>query len=89
ECSGLTLEYEPAGDLTPWGEILFPYDPELTECSDLSTIPPERRLPAAHEDILESYSYRSDGTISVRIQNLTRGYARGYVLGQQGWAAAE
>ncbi len=31
ECSGLGTGGEPAGDLTPWGEILFPYDPALAD----------------------------------------------------------
>ncbi len=87
ECSGLTEAGEPAGDMTPWGEVHFPYDPELFECRDLSAIPPERRLSAADQEILESYSYRQDGTIAIRIENLSRGFAKGYVLGQQRFAA--
>jgi molecular chaperone DnaK (HSP70) len=89
ECSGLGSGGEPAGDLTPWGDILFPYDPALADVPDLSAVEPARRLPGEHEEIKESYTYRSDGTIAVRIENLTRGYARGYVLGQQRFAAAE
>ena len=89
ECSGLTRWGQPSGDLTPWGAILFPYDHELVECRDLGSIPPEQRLNSAHDEILESYSYRSDGTIAVRIENLSRGYGRGYVLGQEHWVDAQ
>lgn len=89
ECSGLSPGGEPAGDLTPWGEILFPYDPALADAPDLSEVEAARRLYGEQEEILESYTYRPDGTIAVRIENLTRGYARGYVLGQRQFAAAE
>jgi hypothetical protein len=89
ECSGLSSWGQPSGDLTPWGAILFPYDPELVTCRDLGSVPAERRLNGANDEILESYSYRSDGTIAVRIENLSRGYGRGYVLGQEHWVDAE
>jgi hypothetical protein len=32
-------------------------------------------------EIAETYTYATDGTISVRIENVTRGYARTFALG--------
>jgi molecular chaperone DnaK (HSP70) len=89
ECTGVGRDGRPEGDLTPWGELLFPYDPALRERRDLSDIPPDRKLSAAHAEIVERYSYGRDGTIAVSIENATHGYSRRYVLGQPGTVAAE
>jgi hypothetical protein len=89
ECTGVGRDGRPEGDLTPWGELLFPYDPALRERRDLSDIPPDRRLSTAYAEIVERYSYGRDGTIAVSIENATHGYSRRYVLGQPGSLAAE
>jgi hypothetical protein len=82
ECTDLTHEGRPDGELTPWGDIYFPYDPALLECSDLKRIGVERRMELASEHIVERYAYRRDGAVSVTIENQTRGYQRNFVLGQ-------
>jgi hypothetical protein len=68
---------------------LFPYDPALAEQGDLSLVPPEERLVRSDEEIVERYTYRPDGSISIAIENRTRGYSRRYVLGESGTFAAE
>jgi molecular chaperone DnaK (HSP70) len=89
ECTELGADGEPHGDLTPWCDILFPYDPALAERGDLSHVPPEQRLAEPGEEIVERYRYGHDGSISIAIENRTRGYSRRYVLGESGTFAAE
>lgn len=89
ECTELDASGEPRGDLTPWGDILFPYDPSLAERSDLRAIPLDQRLAGGEVEIVERYGYGRDGAIWVSIENATRGYSRRYVLGQAGSVAAE
>ncbi len=89
ECTELGADGQPHGDLTPWCDILFPYDPSLAERGDLALVPPEQRLAAPGEEIVERYSYDRSGSISIAIENRTRGYARRYVLGESGSFAAE
>jgi hypothetical protein len=89
ECTELGADGQPHGDLTPWCDILFPYDPALAERGDLAHVPPEQRLPGPGEEIVERYRYGKDGSISIAIENRTRGYSRRYVLGQSGTFAAE
>lgn len=89
ECSELGADGQPHGDLTPWCDILFPYDPALVENGDLGAVPPEQRLASPGEEIVERYRYAKDGSISIAIENRTRGYSRRYVLGESGTFAAE
>lgn len=80
ECSDLDDHGQPTGDLTPWDEIRFPYDPALAAASSLDRLPIERGGELA-EDIIETYTHHRDGTIAVDIENCTRGYRRSYLLG--------
>jgi molecular chaperone DnaK (HSP70) len=83
ECSALDPDGGPAGDLTPWQEILFPYDPALRDRDDLA--PVVGTAPGAlSEEIEETYRYTPSGEVTVRIANLTRGYERTYELGRLG-----
>jgi molecular chaperone DnaK (HSP70) len=88
ECSEIDASGQPRGDMTPWGDILFPYDAALAERSDLSSIPMDQRLAGGEVEIVERYGYGRDGVIRVSIENATRGYSRRYVLGQGTVAAA-
>jgi hypothetical protein len=81
ECSELTREGQPSGDLTPWCEVFFPYDAQLKDEPDLGQPKLYRRIRPGDE-IVERYTYASDGSISVDIQNRTRGYGRQVLLGQ-------
>jgi hypothetical protein len=81
ECTALTDEGQPAGDLTPWEEVRFPYDPELAEDLELSRLPIERTPVELDEEIVETYTHAPDGTIEVAIENRTHGYRRAYALG--------
>ena len=81
ECTALTDEGQPAGDLTPWEEVRFPYDPDLAEAPELSRLPIERTPIELDEEIVETYTHAPDGTIEVAIENRTHGYRRAYALG--------
>jgi molecular chaperone DnaK (HSP70) len=81
ECSQLDAQGGPMGELTPWREVCFPYDPSLRDRGDLDrAVAPKAAL--AHEEIEETYRYEPTGAITVRIANLTRGYERVYDLGR-------
>jgi molecular chaperone DnaK (HSP70) len=88
ECSEIDASGQPRGDMTPWGDILFPYDAALAEGADLASIPLDQRLAGGEVEIVERYGYGRDGAIWVSIENATRGYSRRYVLGQGSVAAA-
>lgn len=87
ECSHRTASGEPAGDITAWDEIRFPFDPRLAGVADLANIPVERSPEAARQWIEEAYMVDSGGSVTVVISNLTAGYRREYRLGQ--WASAQ
>jgi len=81
ECSALDESGEPSGDMTPWAEIVFPYDPELAGRADLEDVAVERWQRTSNDEIAETYRYGADGRIAVEIHNRTRGYVRSYELG--------
>jgi molecular chaperone DnaK (HSP70) len=81
ECTRLDDGGRPSGELAPYGELWFPYDPSLQQAEDLAPLAEERTDGLASENIVERYAYRKDGTIAVRIENLTRGYGREVRLG--------
>jgi molecular chaperone DnaK (HSP70) len=81
ECSALGSDGGPAGDLTPWREIFFPYHHALRDRDERELeVAPDFTL--AGDEIEETYRYAPTGEISVRIENLTRGYGRTYELGR-------
>jgi molecular chaperone HscA len=88
ECSEIDASGQPRGDMTPWGDILFPYDAALVGRPDLTGIPLDQRLAGGEVEIVERYGYGRDGAIWVSIENATCGYSRRYVLGQPGSVAA-
>ena len=82
ECSHLTDDGQPAGDVTVWDEIRFPFDPAFEHSNGVAV---ERSDAAPQQQIEEKYSSDSSGTVTVTITNLTAGYQRQYKLGR--WAA--
>ncbi len=81
ECGALDAAGQPIQDLVPWADVYFPYDPALADRTELASLPSTRRLDLLANEIAETYTYAKDGTISVRIENVSRGYARTYDLG--------
>ncbi|HEY6390039.1 MAG TPA: Hsp70 family protein [Bryobacteraceae bacterium] len=84
ECSHLTEDYQPAGDVTVWDEIQFPFDPAV---QDADSVPVEYSQAAMSQEIEEKYSSDASGAVTVTIANLTAGYERQYRLGR--WAAKD
>ena len=80
ECTSLTADGQPAGDLTPWRDILVPYAPELAGRPDLARLASQRQAVVA-DVITEIYTYDLNGQIEVAIANHNRDYQQTYVLG--------
>ncbi|MDQ3031809.1 MAG: Hsp70 family protein [Myxococcota bacterium] len=79
ECSEIDSDGGPAGDLTLWSEIYFPYDASERERDAHALAIRARETPG--DEIEETYRYGAGGAITMRVENLTRGYARTYDLG--------
>jgi len=82
ECGALDDAGQPVQDLVPCADVYFPYDPALGGCGEveLAQVPNDRR-PHLPDEIAETYTYASDGTISVHIENVSRGYGRTFTIG--------
>src|SRR5262249_51921279 len=72
ECGGLDARGQPEQDLVPWTDIYFPYDPALADAPELARVPHEPRPDLLDLEIAETYTYGADGTITVRIENVSR-----------------
>lgn len=80
ECSQVTDMGEPAGDLTPWDEVYFPFAPPLQEAENLRAIPIQRQA-LGEQWIEERYSCDAHGIIEVEMINQTNQCERRYRLG--------
>ena len=80
ECSSLGASGEPAGDITVWKDIFFPYDPDLADSKSLAGTQIQARPDLARQDVQETYSYDRQGIVQVEIENCTAGYRRRYRL---------
>jgi hypothetical protein len=85
ECSHLSAEGKPTGDIAVWDEIRFPFDPALRDGGDLGHAAVERAIGPRPEMVEESYRVAPTGAVEVRISNLADGYSRTYSLGR--WAS--
>jgi len=79
ECGQIDEQGRPGGDITPWDEIYFPFDPALQQEKNLDRIPITRTDPGEHL-LEELYSCDSSGIIEVAIINHTTQYRRSYRL---------
>lgn len=86
ECSQLTGDGQPAGDITLWDEILFPFDPRLKDAVDLRDINVGYSPGAAGQVVEEAYSCDAGGSLAVKISNLSSQYGHDFQLGR--WAAS-
>jgi hypothetical protein len=83
ECGALDSAGQPVQDLVPCADVYFPYDPALAtaKAGELARASNSRRPELMESEIAETYTYGADGTISVRIENVSRGYNRTFSLG--------
>jgi molecular chaperone DnaK len=72
ECSRLT-DGRPDGDVTPWDEAYFPFEPGL-RTADLSSAPIHRR--EAGPEIAETYALGNEGAVTVTVTDAMDGFAR-------------
>jgi hypothetical protein len=73
---------QPCGEIANWGQIQFPFDPELQGRSDLAALPV---TPLGHPDgivVREEYSCDAAGSLRVRISAEPAGYAREFSIDQ-------
>jgi molecular chaperone DnaK (HSP70) len=84
ECSHLSEQGQPTGEITLWDEIRFPFDPGLQECADLQAVAVTRSQHAAQQQIEEAYSCDAGGSLAVTITNHSGGYLRRFKLGRWG-----
>jgi molecular chaperone DnaK (HSP70) len=78
ECGELDLGGDPAGDITPHAEVLFPFARELRGLDDLTGRPVERL--GQGPLVEERYEVDPAGILAITITDLDAGYARRYVL---------
>ena len=79
ECSQLTDMGEPTGDITPWDQVYFPFDPPLHEESNLQAVQITRRE-LGEQWAEERYACDAYGIIEVEIRNHPSPYVRRYRL---------
>lgn len=79
ECGQIDEDGRPCGDITPWDEIYFPFDPALENEERLESIPIRRNV-APGQMIEELYSCDAGGIIEVAIINHASGFRRNYRL---------
>jgi molecular chaperone DnaK (HSP70) len=78
ECSALSQEGEPAGDMLSWNEVVFPLDPGVAQSPHPERLPVERTPGVESYLIEEVYQCDAAGVIDVTVANLTAGYSRNY-----------
>ena len=79
ECSRIDEHGHPTGDITPWDELYFPFDPELRNEAQLEAIQ-IKRITLGEQLIEEVYSCDENGVIEVSIINHTNRYQRNYQI---------
>jgi molecular chaperone DnaK (HSP70) len=78
ECDHIDHSARPAGDIAPWDDIVFPFEPHLLE---RAAVTPIRKLNAATSPLVEeAYECDENGIVKVTIRNLTAGYDCAYAL---------
>jgi molecular chaperone DnaK len=78
ECGWLDDSGHPSGDIKPFADVLFPFDPELRG-SDLSRVP-IARTPSEGPEIEERYSISEYGSVELTISDRTSGYEQNYKI---------
>ena len=70
---------QPQGDIAPWDEIVFPFDPALQSDNGLKDVTITRGH--SYGNIVEEvYSCDANGIIEVEIADTTNGFSRRYRL---------
>jgi molecular chaperone HscA len=79
ECGRVDQTGQPQGDIAPWGEIVFPFDPTLQSDDGIKETAITRGQQYGNL-IEERYSCDSNGIIEVEIADVTNRFNRRYQL---------
>jgi molecular chaperone DnaK (HSP70) len=80
ECSAVSSDGRPCGDVVPSADVFFPFDATLhEEALDLAGVPVERTAGGPH--IEEEYTLDEHGMVAVTIRNIDADYQRVYRIG--------
>ena len=83
ECGQLCPNNQPAGEISNWDDIRFPFDPALQNHSELSALTVNHLSAPGDECLIEeAYSCDASGNLKVTISNVTTGHAREYSIGR-------
>lgn len=86
ESTRIADDHQPAGEITYWDSILFPFDPSLESQNNLSQIQVGHNERAHNCEVVERYRCDPSGMVSVEIANLSTRHARVYPLARWGLA---
>jgi molecular chaperone DnaK (HSP70) len=78
ECDEIDESDRPAGDMTPWDDILFPF--EQLHQQAIANTPIQASPLAESAEVEETYTCDENGIIQATIRNLTAGYHYVYTL---------
>ena len=81
ECARVAEDGRPLGEVTNWDDIRFPFDPNLQDRADLSSVPVVRTPTTRSFVIEETYSCDASGNLAVEICNKSTGYKKTFPLG--------
>ena len=72
EYSRMDADGQPRGELTPYGEVIFPFDPALQHTAELAALVVTRREGGPR--IRETYRVDDEGIVSATITDLSTGH---------------
>jgi molecular chaperone DnaK (HSP70) len=79
ECGALDAAGDPTGDITPYAEIRFPFDPRLRGPVELDSVP-IGHLRGEGPLVEERYEVDPSGVVTITITDLDHGFARQTIL---------
>jgi actin-like ATPase involved in cell morphogenesis len=82
ESSQLDERGQPTGEIANWDQIQFPFDSELQQHTDLSSIPVALLSNPSGPTIREEYSCDSNGNLRVKISAEPTGFTREFSIAQ-------
>ena len=82
ESTQLDEQGQPTGEIVNWDQINFPFDPQLQQHTDLSSVPVTFLSGADSPVIREEYSCDSSGNLRVKISADATGFAREFSIAQ-------
>jgi molecular chaperone DnaK (HSP70) len=81
ECTAVSSDGRPCGDVVPSGDVFFPFDATLREeALDLAAVPVQRTV-GRGPHIEEEYTLDEHGMVAVTIRNIDADYQRVYRIG--------